>query len=98
MGWVCYWLSAQRPIVATLPGCLLPGLIAAATIFARARGRRSIRTRGYLMCPRCGYGLGGLAPAGDCPECGLPYSPILLRDEWEWAYRGVGWYIDRPHS
>ncbi len=53
--------------------------------------------REALLCESCGYPLDGLAPAGDCPECGDPVaaSDPRRRTGPLWARRpGPGAWVD----
>lgn len=50
------------------------------------RARQLIRSGQVHVCPRCCYSLIGLDASGDCPECGVPYSPETLRQRWAVQY------------
>ncbi|MBN1345866.1 MAG: hypothetical protein JXQ73_24465 [Phycisphaerae bacterium] len=55
----------------------------------RALGRRRgqafmdrLRLQDYLICPECHYSLKGHLEGGRCPECGYPFTPESLREDW----------------
>lgn len=46
-----------------------------------------------LSCFRCEYPLTGLADAGACPECGLPYGEFFDLKAAMRGARGIGWRV-----
>ena len=49
--------------------------------------RQQLRRNGYKVCPACSYDLASSPDEGICPECGLAYSPQMLKERWESAYQ-----------
>lgn len=50
------------------------------------RARQLIRSGQVGVCPGCCYSLAGLDASGDCPECGVSYSPETLQQRWAVQY------------
>lgn len=51
-------------------------LIAQFVLFEQPRKRivGKVRASHFLACEHCAYDLSGVAKAGNCPECGNPYT------------------------
>lgn len=49
--------------------------------------REKLRKSGYKVCPDCSYDLASSPAEGVCPECGTSYTPALLKERWESAYK-----------
>lgn len=47
------------------------------------RLRKQFVEREFRICSGCGYDLGGHNEAGQCPECGRPFSTAALVEEWK---------------
>jgi hypothetical protein len=41
-----------------------------------------VRASRFLACEHCAYDLSGVAPAGNCPECGKSYTHEDCRRKW----------------
>ena len=70
-----------------LPAMLLLALLSPGPAFlARKKVSRELATvvsRGYMVCPSCGYDLRNLGSPRRCPECGCSYDAQQLRELWE---------------
>jgi RNA polymerase subunit RPABC4/transcription elongation factor Spt4 len=57
-----------------------------AAMWVRRRGRIVVMAANYRLCPRCRYDLVASEEKGQCPECGAPFDPTILREAWNRAY------------
>jgi hypothetical protein len=86
----CYVLMAVTGLRLIFIGIAL-GIVAAfafAVHGARRRDYQAIRDADFKVCMRCRYPLDAIAPEGDCPECGAPYSHEESVKCWRFAYSG----------
>jgi hypothetical protein len=77
--WMEWWFAAYSD--ATYTGVLVPLWIlwAPALLITAIAWRLDILARRRAKvgsCAKCGYSRAGLAPAGECPECGAVPSPF----------------------
>jgi hypothetical protein len=69
-------------------------VVAVPTVAAFNAASHAIRSRKDPFCIHCGYGLTGLPPEHNCPECGSAYTPELIAE----YRRDPRWFIQRHRA